>query len=193
MPVSSTFASISAAWIQGGKPLPTCCALHGEPATASRRLSIPTPAPAWLLALLIVGVVPFLVANYVVRKRVKAAAWPFCGRCRRERLIRLCGGLAVFAAGAVLAVLASQAGGDVEPGQTASGFGTPELLGIPGVLALLFGVFLARRGLWRHVAGTALTTDLKRVVVQPAHPAFVAAVAPEARVALPAPPAAAQR
>jgi hypothetical protein len=185
MPVPSTFASISASWIQNGRPLPACCALHGEPATSTRKLTIQTPAPPWLLALLIVGVVPFLVANYFVRKRITAGAWPFCDRCRRERLVRLGRGLAVFAVGCVLMVLSLQARGDVETTRATSEFGTAELFGIPGVLALLFGVFMTRRGLWRHVAGTALTTDLQRVVVQPAHAAFAEAVEPEARAPLP--------
>lgn len=181
----TAFASISAAWVQSGSPLPACCALHGEAATSTRKLTIQTPAPNWLFALLIVGVVPFLVANHFARKRIGAGAWPFCGRCRRERLVRLGRGLAVFGAGCVLMALSFQARGDVEPAYATSDFGTPELFGIPGVLALLFGVFMTRRALWRHVAGAVLTTDLQRVVVQPAHPAFVEAVEPQARAAMP--------
>jgi hypothetical protein len=39
----------------------------------------------------------------------------------------------------------------------------------------------------RHVAGAVLTSDRQRVVVQPAHAAFVAEVPAEARAAVPTP------
>jgi hypothetical protein len=171
---------LSPAWIELGEPLPSRCALHGEPATANRKLRILTPAPSWIFVLLLVGVLPFLLANHFLRKRVEAASWPFCARCGRERLVRLGKGLGLFAAGVALFVIAGQVGGG----------GTETLIGATAFLALIFGAFVAQRGLWRHVAGTVLTNDQKRVVVQPAHPAFAAEVPQEASVAIPTPPGA---
>ena len=176
-PAPPQAAILAAPWLDNGNPLPTHCALHGEPATASRKLKILTPAPTWMFALIIVGVLPFLLANHFLRKHVTATAWPFCAHCKRERLIRLAKGLGLFAAGVVLFAISDQVDSDAST-----------YVGIAAVFALLFGAFLARRGLWRHVAGAYLADDRHRVIVQPAHSAFAADIAPEARIALPTPP-----
>lgn len=178
---------LHAAWIDSGQPLPTHCALHGEPATSPRKLRILTPAPSWIFVLLVVGVLPFLIANHVLRQRVTAAAWPFCDRCRRERLVRFAKGLTVLAVGVVLFVVAIWV---IDGGLDATSelSGTAQLVAVPGFLAVLIGLVLTRRALWRHVAGAVLTADRQRVIVQPAQPAFAEQVPPQARAAIPVPP-----
>ncbi len=149
---------------------PTVCARHGEPTAESKQMQFSSPPPGWTYALLLLGVLPFVIAVVVLRKTVGAPAWPFCAHCVQGRKKRLTIGLGTVAAGVVSFALAL-----VMPNDQVTAAGVLLLLGI---VLVLTGYIIAMRGANRTlIAGGRVTQDGQLVEFRKAHEAFAAQAA----------------
>jgi hypothetical protein len=142
------------------------CARHGRPA-AGKPMVFTSRPPAWTLLLLLLGggLVYLIVANYV-RKEVFAPAWPWCRRCDLARLWRPLAGLALFVAGAKLALTYSDAVHG--PAAFAVILATVSLM-ITGWVLITLGTRAAS-------AGVRVSRDGEWLDLPHAHPLFIAAL-----------------
>ena len=53
---------LPAYWVSSGHGLPPVCSRHGEPAADGVAISVPSRPPGWAYALLVVGLLPFVIA-----------------------------------------------------------------------------------------------------------------------------------
>ena len=64
---------------------PDRCCRHGQRAAATRRTTFQSRLPWWVYLTIIPGLLVFIVVATVVRKTVKAQAWPYCRTCLAQR------------------------------------------------------------------------------------------------------------
>ncbi|MFN8028492.1 MAG: DUF2510 domain-containing protein, partial [Acidimicrobiia bacterium] len=107
-PTPVTFASyarregdrvaVPAAAVAGGLA-PDRCAAHGNEPVEHRRITFLSPAPWWILLLILVSILIALLVALLTRKKVTAPAWPLCAECvaglRRSRWITVAALLAM--------------------------------------------------------------------------------------------------
>ncbi|MET8153537.1 hypothetical protein ACIBSW_38835 [Actinoplanes sp. NPDC049668] len=151
--------------VSSGDGVPGVCARHGELAVLRKQVRFISKPPGWTYVLLLIGAVPFLIAVMVLRKEVKAEAWPFCAQCRDLHKQRTLIGLGLLLP---LALLIAITFAGVELGQT----GVWLLLVAIIACAVGFG-FLARGG-YRMLTRGDVAADGSSVVFKEAHPAFAA-------------------
>jgi hypothetical protein len=97
--------------------------------------------------------------------------WPLCRRCARTRtiwfgvsLVTFWGGLVVFACAMLLGLLDMRAGGSLAA------------VACAGLAGMLVAVLPFRRGSLPRLIGARTAPDGREVIVERAHPAFVAAL-----------------
>ncbi|GID92953.1 hypothetical protein ACFQFC_34805 [Amorphoplanes digitatis] len=151
--------------VTSGAGVPGVCSRHGEPAVLRKRVRFISKPPGWTYALLLCGALPFLIAVMVLRKEVKAEAWPFCAQCRQLHKQRTLIGWGLLLP-LVLLIAITFAG--VELGQT----GLWLLLVAIVACAVGFG-FLARGG-YRLLPQGDVAQDGSAIGFKKAHPAFAA-------------------
>ena len=158
---------IPAQFVATGWGIPTVCARHGEPAVVRKRAAFISRNPGWSYALVLAGVIVFVMVAAAIRKTVVARAWPFCARCNKESRHDVTAGLGLLAAGvvafALTGVLPSEASGPVV---------------FLGIVLLLVGFIVAVRGGNRALRANGHVVDGGRTVqFNRAHEAFAAQVA----------------
>ncbi len=99
---------IPAHWVVQGTAIPTVCGRHGRPETRRLPARISEPIPSWMYSLLVLGGgIIFLIVVGSGRSWIRAAQWPFCDQCLRQRRVAMAlvsAGMAVAVAVIVLAV-----------------------------------------------------------------------------------------
>jgi hypothetical protein len=162
--VDATTIGIPTQWIRTGYGIPTVCARHGRPHVRRPGLVVESAPAGWTYALLLAGVLPFLLARALTRWTTVARAWPFCDRCeRRRRSAFLAAGL-VMAAGLVLIGLAF-----------ADPTGSSPLLVLGGVV-LVAGYAALHWARRQVIARVRLSRGGERVLVRAPAPEFDAQV-----------------
>lgn len=154
---------VPATFVATGWGTPKVCVRHGEPAMAHKRVRFISRVPGWAYALLIVGVLPFLIVVLATRKEVRAAAWPFCVQCAQQRKSRLLIGIVLLAAGFVGLLIVASLSGDA----------VSVLLLIAMIVA---GFIVVARGNRMVIAGGNVVSEGQEVEFAGAHQAFVAEV-----------------
>jgi hypothetical protein len=168
--------------------VPDVCARHGEPAAQRRRVEFNSKTPGWVYLLLIpavtvIGVIPFAIVVWALRKGAKSPNWPFCAECAATRRRRLWTGLGLVAGSAVVLV-AGLAVKDLSP--TAGAVG-----GVGFVLVLIAALFVVSFANWRDLGGAVVTRDGLWVEVAKSDACFAEkAAALPAMPSTPSPPAA---
>lgn len=157
---------LPAQWVAAGRGLPDVCAAHGNPVADRRRTRIESAPPAWVWALLPLGLLIFFIVRAATRKAIFAAGWGFCGACRRTRVTRFIAGIALLGSGAVcLGVLAATADDPASrPGV---------LIGV-GLLLIIAGYVALRISAGEVIARARLTRDGWYVEVRDPAPGFAA-------------------
>lgn len=161
MPTDLPAALVAA---DGGLSSLRVCARHGEPAVEHRRTVFRSPVPRWTYALILLGVIVFLIVAFFVPRRVKAPAWPFCPRCRQLRVIRLLTGIGLMLVSALALVLAAS----LLPAESSYG----NLVGLPFVLVFIVGIGVTSMASSGSIAAGTVSGDGASVHIRHPHPRF---------------------
>jgi len=109
--VKTTGIYLPAHMVTSGWGIPPLCVRDGRPAPAGRRITFVSKTPAWVYVFILLGLGIALLVMLVVRKRIKAPAWPVCADCLRLRRRRIMACWLLLVGGPVLAaVLANMVG-----------------------------------------------------------------------------------
>jgi hypothetical protein len=154
--------AIPSTLVQNGTGIPAVCAKHGEPAAVHKPVRFLSKAPGWSYLLILIGVLPFVIVNMLIRKEVQATAWPFCASCVKLHNTRLPVGIGLMLLWP-LSFVAGSAAGDIGA-----------LFVLLGFVSLIVGLGLATRGTYRMLPWGFASRDGSTVDFPKAHPAFVA-------------------
>ena len=155
-------------FVSAGWGTPTVCARHGEPATEHRKVSFRSLVPGWVYLFLVFSPLIAVLAALLVRRRVRAGAWPFCPGCaalhakRRKILLGILG----LAAALILVALVM-----VDTSDGAMG------IGLAVIILLIVAAFTATRSRAGWIAAGYATADARAVEFRNPAPAFVEQVA----------------
>ncbi|MEU7904994.1 hypothetical protein [Actinoplanes sp. NPDC049118] len=156
---------IPAGMVTSGAGVPGVCTRHGEPAVLRKRVRFISKQPGWTYALLLAGALPYLIAVLVLRKEVRAEAWPFCARCREMHKKRALIGAGLILPLVLLIVVA---------------FAGPDLAGpaviwivLAAIVASVVGLGVLARGSYRLLPQGFVDRDGNAVGFAKAHPVFV--------------------
>jgi hypothetical protein len=155
--------AIPASLIENGTGIPHVCARHGESAVVGKPVKFWSKPPIWSYPLIVIGVLPFVIVTLLVRKEVRASAWPFCARCVRLHHSRLTIGIVLLLVWPV-SLLSVSAAEDA---------GAPLVL--VAFVALFVGIVLVGRGTYRALPWGFTSQDGAFVSFPKGHPAFGAA------------------
>ncbi|GAA2860354.1 hypothetical protein Acy02nite_56560 [Actinoplanes cyaneus] len=155
--------AIPSGLVQNGTGIPQVCTRHGEAASVGKPVKFWSKPPIWSYFLIILGALPFLIVTLILRKEVRAQAWPFCPQCEKTHKNRLITGIALIALLPLSFVVASGAGD------------TGALLTLLGLVAAFAGLLVLARGAYRMLPGGFASRDGSTVDFPKAHPQFVTA------------------
>lgn len=144
------------------------CARHGEQAAKHQRTVFRSYTPGWVYLLFLVGVLPFVIVAFVLQKRIKAPAWPFCRQCFRLRNRRLLAG-----AGVVVLAILGVIGFSVVLQDSSYGL----LIVLVFVLLLIIGLALLGSAGRSGIASGQASRDGATVRIRRPHPRFAEHVA----------------
>jgi len=151
-------------WVVQGYGVPTVCVRHGRPEARRDKVDIVSQAPGWTYALILFGWFPFWAARAVTKRTIQAKAWPFCGRCIRQRWIAVAATSLVIAAGGVAAFA----------GLTYIDSGEPWAFwaAVGGIALAIVGLATTRWAQWAGVAKAVVDSEVVWVRVRTPHPRF---------------------
>ncbi|WIM94991.1 hypothetical protein ACTOB_007052 [Actinoplanes oblitus] len=155
--------AIPSSLVQNGTGIPDVCSRHGQPAALRKPVKFWSKPPVWSYFLIAFGALPFLIVTLVIRKEVRAEAWPFCPECAKLHKNRLIIGIGLM----LLFPLSIAVGGSF-------GDAGPVLILVALVLAFI-GLILQSRGTYRVLPWGFTSRDGSTVDFPKAHPQFVAA------------------
>lgn len=147
--------------------LPMRCIRHGEPEVGRERVTFITGTSLGMHATMLAAGLAGLVVTPGVRNPVRAPAWPFCPRCRRDHTRRLAVGRGVGVGVPVLLVLLAVVTGGAVP---------PVVVLLGSLAGILAGGTVGALGTWVGLTGGEVTKDGAEVVFQQAAAAFVTAL-----------------
>ncbi|NMO51155.1 hypothetical protein HH310_08135 [Actinoplanes sp. TBRC 11911] len=161
---------IPAAYVSTGWGTPTVCVRHGLPAAGHKPARFISRVPGWAYPLVLAGGVVFLIVVRAVQKEVRAARWPFCPRCSRDRMSRMVIGIVLAVAGVAGIPIALSA----SDGSVADGTAGPGVSLLLLIVLIMVGYIVAVRATWSSVAGGITISKGQEVDFPRAHEAFVA-------------------
>jgi hypothetical protein len=169
--------------------VPGVCSRHGLPGVHAREVTIMSRPAVWSYALALVGLLGIVAALVVAwfnpssgasfavlgllvlvlaplfsRYKVPSPRWPFCGRCRTERIRGLLIALGLAAAGVVLFGFCSTLDA------SADAVAVWLLLAVPVLIAAAVVVFLRFR--WRVLTKAIASRTEAVVLIRRPHPQF---------------------
>ncbi len=145
--------------------LPSVCSRHGQPATGQTQTSFFSSTPRWVYVLLLCGILPFLIAHWMLQKKITVRNWPYCTLCSQERNRWLMFG--AIAGGITVVLLLSAI--FLPSGKAA-------LVLVPGLVTVVVGLLLVRKGFWQHFCQVETSPGGEYFTVQDPAPAFAAEV-----------------
>lgn len=149
----------------GAGHLPPVCPRHGEPATEQRSVKLISKPPSWAPILILGGGILYLIVVLIVRKTVKAPAWPWCATCTAQRKKLLAIGLPILAVGVLLIFGGIATNSDASP-----------LIAVLGFIVLLAGVIVAARGGEVPMTGAMVSGDGRYVEIKNGSDRFLMAL-----------------
>ncbi|MFI1992902.1 hypothetical protein [Actinoplanes sp. NPDC020271] len=155
--------AIPSGLVANGAGIPDVCSRHGEPASVRKAVEFWSKPPTWSYLLIALGALPFVIVTLILRKKVRAQAWPFCPQCEKLHKNRLIIGIVLIALLPLSFVIAGSAGD------------TGALLVLVAFLAAFAGIIIVSRSTYRMLPWGFVSRDGSTVDLPKAHPQFVAA------------------